>query len=273
MLTFCATIVPTMTTTGDDSSNSGDDSEPDNTDAPDAAYEQLEARILQGAAQNSGTGKEDDDVDSDPLVLSEAATSTSTAPDSVELPPDPTDPYPSGTTVQVYWEGEKKWYTGNITKTDVWRGPNGLSKQPRRQIHISYDDGVDKVHSLHNTKVRTVVTDEAETGVEEVSVAAGTSGSSTGVQFDMPPSWPNSPVNTPRPQPDPPSQPPGNGTAPAAAAPSPPSNQPGTPQTMNNSAKSVGAYVWLRPRRGAERRATAGALLGFSFTRLKRQRT
>ena len=39
------------------------------------------------------------------------------------------------------------------------------------------------------------------------------------------------------------------------------------------TAKSVGAYVWLRPRRGAERRATAGALLGFSFTRLKRQRT
>ena len=85
----------------------------------------------------------------------------------MELPPDPTDPYPSGTTVQVYWEGEKKWYTGNITKTDVWRGPNGLSKQPRRQIHISYDDGVDKVHSLHNTKVRTVVPSEAETGVEE----------------------------------------------------------------------------------------------------------
>ena len=217
-----------------DSSNSGDDSEPDNPDAPDAAYEQLEARILQGAAQNSGTGKEDDDVDSDPLVLSEAATSTSTAPDSVELPPDPTDPYPSGTTVQVYWEGEKKWYTGNITKTDVWRGPNGLSKQPRRQIHILYDDGVDKVHSLHNTKVRVVAPSEAETGVEEISTAAGTSGSISGVQFDMPPSWPNSPVNTPRPQPDPPSQPPGNGTAPAAAAPSPPSNQPGTPQTMNN---------------------------------------
>ena len=136
--------------------------------------------------------------------------------------------------VQVYWEGEKKWYTGNITKTDVWRGPNGLSKQPRRQIHILYDDGVDKVHSLHNTKVRVVAPSEAETGVEEISTAAGTSGSISGVQFDMPPSWPNSPVNTPRPQPDPPSQPPGNGTAPAAAAPSPPSNQPGTPQTMNN---------------------------------------
>ena len=39
------------------------------------------------------------------------------------------------------------------------------------------------------------------------------------------------------------------------------------------TAKSVGAYVWLRPRRGAERWASAGALLGFSFTRLKRQRT
>ena len=31
------------------------------------------------------------------------------------------------------------------------------------------------------------------------------------------------------------------------------------------SAKSVGAYVWLKPRRGAERWASAGALLGFSF--------
>ena len=220
---------------GTDSADSGDDSEPDNPDAPDAAYEQLEARILQGAAQNSDAAQEDDVVDPAPPVLPEPAESAPTAPDSVQLPPDPIDLYPAGTTVQVYWEGEKKWYTGNITKTDVWRGPNGQSKQPRRQIHISYDDGVDKVHSLHNTKVRTVVTDEAETGVEEVSVAAGTSGSSTGVQFDMPPSWPNSPVNTPRPQPDPPSQPPNNGTAPAAAAPSAPSEQLDMPPSWPNS--------------------------------------
>ena len=185
-------------TIGADSADSGDDSEPDNPDAPDAAYEQLEARILQGAAQNSDAAQEDDVVDPAPPVLPEPAESAPTAPDSVQLPPDPIDLYPAGTTVQVYWEGEKKWYTGNITKTDVWRGPNGLSKQPRRQIHISYDDGVDKVHSLHNTKVRTVVPSEAETGVEEISVAAGTSGSSGGTQLDMPPSWPNSPVNTPR---------------------------------------------------------------------------
>ena len=46
-----------------------------------------------------------------------------------------------------------------------------------------------------------------------------------------------------------------------------------TNDRRSRPAKSVGAYVWLRPRRGAERRATAGALLGFSFTRLKRQRT
>ena len=157
--------------------------------------------------------------------------------------------------MQVYWEGEKKWYTGNITKTDVWRGPNGLSKQPRRQIHISYDDGVDKVHSLHNTKVRTVVTDEAETGVEEVSMAAGTSGSSTSVQLDMPPSWPNSPVNTPRPQPDPPSQPPNNGTAPAAAVPSPPSEQLDMPPSWPNSPVNMGALpggaITSRPGRPA----------------------
>ena len=49
-------------------------------------------------------------------------------------------------------------------------------------------------------------------------------------------------------------------------------SEPGYPNLVK-AAKSVGAYVWLRPRRGAERRATAGALLGFSFTRLKRQRT
>ena len=100
---------------------------------------------------------------------------------------------------------------------------------------MHYDDGVDKVHSLHNTKVRTVIPSEAETGVEEISVAAGTSGSSAGTQLDMPPSWPNSPVNTPRPQPDPPSQPPSNGTAPAAAAPSPPSQQLDMPPSWPNS--------------------------------------
>ena len=102
------------------------------------------------------------------------------------------------------------------------------------RLEVIEGDPRRSVHSLHNTKVRIVAPSEAETGVEEISTAAGTSGSISGVQFDMPPSWPNSPVNTPRPQPDPPSQPPGNGTAPAAAAPSPPSNQPGTPQTMNN---------------------------------------
>ena len=170
----------------------------------------------------------------------------------MQLPPDPADPYPAGTTVQVYWEGDKKWYTGNITKTDVWRGPNGQSKQPRRQIHISYEDGIDKVHSLHNTKVRTVVANEAETGVEEVSTAAGTSGSSAEQQAEeMPPSWPPSPVNTPRPQPDPPSQPPNNGTAPsaapAAAPSSPPPKQPSTPQTSNSQGQPAAPLPSFMP--------------------------
>ena len=164
----------------------------------------------------------------------ESAPTAPTAPNSVQLPPDPIDLYPAGTTVQVYWEGEKKWYTGNITKTDVWRGPNGLSKQAPDPHFVRRWSRQGSLTPQYQ-KVRTVVPSEAETGVEEVSVAAGTSGSSADVQFDMPPSWPNSPVNTPRPQPDPPSQPPSNGTAPAAAALPPPSQQFDMPPSWPNS--------------------------------------
>ena len=149
-------------------SNDADNSVPDDPNTPDEAFAELEQRIRQGAGQGAAVDAAEAEVLDSLSAPDELPTPEPVTSHSAQLPPDPPDPYPAGTTVQVYWEDEKNWYTGKISKTDVWRGPNGQSKHPRRQIHISYDDGKDLVHSLHNTKVRAVATNEVAPGLQEV---------------------------------------------------------------------------------------------------------
>ena len=133
--------------------------------------------------------------------------------------------------MQVYWADDKQWFNGTILSTEVWKGTNGTSKEPRRHVQVSYDDGKTLTHSLHNTTVRTVVLDESIPDVEDVTSNAATNGSSIGdvpsTTFGAPsnPSSPgHSPWGTPRPtppKPKPPDTPKPNGN------PSPSNPKPG----------------------------------------------
>ena len=71
--------------------------------------------------------------------------------------------------MQVFWADDKQWFNGIILSTEVWKGTNGTSKEPRRQVQIKYDDGNVLTHSLHNTTMRTVVLDESIPIVEDVT--------------------------------------------------------------------------------------------------------
>ena len=144
----------------DDDNDNGDDADDDNdngdeaiddADEPDTAFETLQSTMEEARTQST----------SDNISHSDAIPSEHIA--SVSLAPDPPDPFPTGSRVDVFWRDPDIWYTGTITSTNVWRGEKGKSRNPRRHISITYDvDGVQLVHSLHQTKVRFAQVNQAE---------------------------------------------------------------------------------------------------------------
>ena len=68
---------------------------------------------------------------------------------------DIADPFPTGTRVDVWWPGDKRWYRASVLKTRTAWHSIQRTKTLCRELFCDYDlDGVMKFHSLHNTKVR-----------------------------------------------------------------------------------------------------------------------
>eukprot|EP00966_Prymnesium_polylepis_P267076 6170135-Prymnesium_polylepis.1 len=68
---------------------------------------------------------------------------------------DIADPFPTGTRVDVWWPGDKRWYRASVLKTRTAWHSILRTKTLCREIFCDYElDGVLKFHSLHNTKVR-----------------------------------------------------------------------------------------------------------------------
>ena len=68
------------------------------------------------------------------------------------------DPFPTGTSVDIWWSGDKCFYSATVLTTrTAWHSIQRV-KTLCREIFCDYElDGVMKFHSLHNTKVRTAV--------------------------------------------------------------------------------------------------------------------
>ena len=80
------------------------------------------------------------------------------------------DPFPTGTSVDVWWTGEKCYYSATVLTTrTAWHSVQRV-KTLCREIFCDYElDGVLKFHSLHNTKVR--VTDAGKLSASPLQLA------------------------------------------------------------------------------------------------------
>ena len=153
--------------------------------------------------RNNDDGKDDDnDAHEDGSIAIDTVDYSSTTPMST-LAPDPPDPFPTGSRVDVFWTDPDQWHTGTITATSVWRGPKGQSRNPRRQFSITYDvDGEHRIHSLHETKVRLTH------GVDTISVPnIASPPSAPAPRDDAAPGSPRPRPSTPVPRPQTPPQP------------------------------------------------------------------
>ena len=69
------------------------------------------------------------------------------------------DRYPTGSRVEVWWPGDKKWYLAEVTETRTQLRTIRREKVLCREIYCLYAlDGLDFWHSLHNTRVRVATT-------------------------------------------------------------------------------------------------------------------
>ena len=137
---------------GNNDDGDGDEGNLDDPETPDQAYSALESSVEQARTNldDAAPASANSNVD--------AAPAFTLAP----MKPDPPDPFPAGSKVDVFWTSPDQWHTGTITSTSVWRGPKGQSRNPRRHISITYDDGEARVHSLHETQVRLAQVQEGE---------------------------------------------------------------------------------------------------------------
>lgn len=76
-------------------------------------------------------------------------------------PADPEDTYPIGTSVDVYWTGEKMWYNGIVIDSHVTK-KKGIGI---RNIQVRYGDGCVLTHTLTDNEVRQAVA--ADAGLSE----------------------------------------------------------------------------------------------------------
>ena len=72
-------------------------------------------------------------------------------------PADPEDTYPTGTSVDVYWTGEKVWYNGRVIDSHVTK-KKGIGI---RNIQVRYGDGRVLTHTLTDNEVRQAVAADA----------------------------------------------------------------------------------------------------------------
>ena len=90
-----------------------------------------------------------------PEPPAEPGTSAAVEPDSCP------DLFPIGTHVDVWWYGEKQWYSAWVIETRIESHVISKKKCWCREILCRYDlDGVEQWHSLHNNKIRRSTTDQ-----------------------------------------------------------------------------------------------------------------
>ena len=77
------------------------------------------------------------------------------APDPSTTDEEVEDPYPSGSLVDIWWPGDRQWYSATVLTTRVMEHGAKGSKTRGREIYADYIlDGHMQWHSLHNNKVR-----------------------------------------------------------------------------------------------------------------------
>jgi hypothetical protein len=65
------------------------------------------------------------------------------------------NPFPTGSSVDVLWTGEKIWYAANVTDTRMALHKIKGAKVPCREVYCVYElDNHEQWHSLHNNKIR-----------------------------------------------------------------------------------------------------------------------
>eukprot|EP00966_Prymnesium_polylepis_P019015 438317-Prymnesium_polylepis.1 len=70
------------------------------------------------------------------------------------------NPFPTGANVEVWWTGDKMWYSARVTDTRIELHKIKGAMVPGHEVHCVYElDNHEQWHSLHNNKIR------EETGV------------------------------------------------------------------------------------------------------------
>ena len=131
---------PTIhTPPGDDDAD--DDSDPDDPNLPDAPFEALKETLISN--QEAATARRGSQLDSPQQESPTIWVSTMKQPE---------DPYPVGTNVDVYWTGDKTWFSGTVIDSHVTKKRTD-NNAGIRNIQVRYPDG-DFTHTLHNNQVR-----------------------------------------------------------------------------------------------------------------------
>ena len=142
-----------------------DDSDPDDPNLPDAPFEALKETLISN--QEAAAARQSDQLDrpqeaptfpSTPIVPIPATPivpipSTPIVPSTISDAPEPEDPYPVGTNVDVYWTEDKTWFNGTVIDSHVTKKSKNDNNGSIRNIQVRYPDG-DFTHSLHNNQVR-----------------------------------------------------------------------------------------------------------------------
>ena len=65
------------------------------------------------------------------------------------------DKFPAGTRVQVWWSGDRQWFTATVSVSRTVKHKVKGLKIPCREIYCVYElDDLEQWHSIHNNKIR-----------------------------------------------------------------------------------------------------------------------
>ena len=65
------------------------------------------------------------------------------------------NPFPTGSFVDIWWTGDKMWYTARVTDTRIEMHKIKGAKRPVHEIYCVYElDNHEQWHALHNNKIR-----------------------------------------------------------------------------------------------------------------------
>ena len=67
------------------------------------------------------------------------------------------NPFPTGSRIEIWWPGDKIWYTARVTGTriELHKVRRRGAKVPCHEVYCVYElDNHEQWHSLHNNKIR-----------------------------------------------------------------------------------------------------------------------